>query len=69
MKITISTTVITFEPHDEKHNRLAVKTLAGVLDCFPPKDESGERLMTRLAGMVALAQAGKELAWLKGGEC
>ena len=68
MKFTIGTTVITFEPHDEKHNRLAVKTLAGVLDCFPPKDESGERLFTRLAGMVELAQAGKELAFLKG-EC
>ena len=66
MKITISTTVITFEPHGKKHNRLAVKTLAGVLDCFPPKDESGERLMERLAGMVELAQAGTELAGLKG---
>ena len=66
MKITISTTIITFEPFDDTHNRLAVKTLAGVLDCFPPKDESGERLMTRLAGMVELAQAGKELAFLKG---
>ncbi|MFQ5539219.1 MAG: hypothetical protein ACE5FB_02375 [Candidatus Binatia bacterium] len=56
MKITISTTVITFEEHDEKYNRLAVMNLAGVVDSFPPKDELGDRLMHRLEGMVRHAQ-------------
>jgi hypothetical protein len=66
MKITISTTVITFEPHDDLHNRLAVITLAGVLDAFPPKNESGERLMERLAGMVELAQIRRKEAQAAG---
>jgi len=57
MKITINTTVISFEPFDKDHNRLAVTTMAGVIDAFPTKDESGERLMHRLSGLVEVAQA------------
>jgi len=57
MKITIRTVmIVTFKSHDEKHNRVAVETIFGVVDAFPPKDESGERLMERLSGMVELAQ-------------
>lgn len=56
MKITISTTVITFESFDDTHHRMAVETIAGVTDAFPPKDESADRTMHRLAGMIGFAQ-------------
>ena len=52
MKITINTTVISFEPFDKDHNRLAVTTMAGGIDAFPTKDESGERLMHGLSVWV-----------------
>jgi len=56
VKITISTTVITFESFDDTLNRMAVETIAGVVDAFPPKKESADRTMHRLAGLVDLAQ-------------
>lgn len=55
MKITIGTTVITFEKQNKDHNRLAVTTIAGVLDSFPPVDEPGSVLMERLAGLVEMS--------------
>ncbi len=56
MKITISTTIITFESADKDHNRMAVETIAGVVDAFPPKDEDADRTMHRLAGLVDFSQ-------------
>jgi len=56
MKITISTTVISFESFDKDHHRMAVETIAGVVDAFPPKDESADRTMHRLWGLVQFSQ-------------